>query len=535
MKSQLQSAILALLGSIVLDSHATEGLERQVQRETVAPNQVQAGQISNLAALSPDVFLRLLVARNLDVQFSKLNTDVNRYLREGEAALYEPVFFLGIRKEGRNRQRTPDERLQSTYALGTAVLDEKVRNDELGIRSKLPTGAEVSVSYKASGKANNLIPQTSQINASAPDTEYTSLLNVTLKQPLFRNAGRAITETDRRVAELEHQVSLQQLTQQTLKTSIEGLNLYWQLYRAQETVKLRKSAVTTSESLMADANARISAGKVPPSAILELQSVVLNREAELARSQQAFREAQTKLTTAINIVWNNDTPVGISPQLRENEPVMALAAPPIDEVLRLWSPYQIALLRHQQAQARLDFAQNQVLPSVDFVMSYSGTGFSNKHQDARKFATGNTYPDWYVGLNVEIPLGGNQKAQQQLFAQTTRLTQAEVELQAIQNSFANDVVVRLGDLQNSSDVLELSKKETKLRQKIFDNERQRVQIGSGSFTNLLQKQADFIESNQRMLENQVRYEVAVTMWQYTRGSLLVDNGINIDNASTSAH
>lgn len=213
----------------------------------------------------------------------------------------------------------------------------------------------------------------------------------------------------------------------------------------------------------------------------------------------------------------------------------ALAAPPIDEVLRLWSPYQIALLRHQQAQTRLNFAQNQVLPLVDLVMSYNGTGFSNSHQEARKFATGKSYPDWYVGVNLEIPLDGNQKAKQQLYAQTTRLTQAELELQAIKNSFSNDMVVRLSDLQNSADVLELSKKEIKLRQKVFDNERQRISIGSGSISNLLQKQADFIESSQRMLENQVRYEVALTMWQYTRGSLLVDSGIYIENKPALAH
>ena len=83
---------------------------------------------------------------------------------------------------------------------------------------------------------------------------------------------------------------------------------------------------------------------------------------------------------------------------------------------------------------------------------------------------------------------------------------------------------------NALGVFDLSKKEIKLRQSIFENERQRVQIGSGSLSNLIQKQVDVIESRQRMLENQVRFEVAMAIWQYTRGSLLTDHGIEVTSA-----
>lgn len=519
----LRSAACALLASAVLGAHAAPDLGPAESPTSPAPSQASPGP--ELSKLSPDAFLRLLVARNLEIQFSQLNTDVTRHLEQSESALYEPTFFMGIRQEGRDRQRTPDERLQNTFTAGTAVLDETARNDELGIRGKLPTGAEVTVSYKASSKSNNLISKT-----SAYDTEYTNLLNITLKQPLLRNAGRAVTETDRRIAELEHQISLQQLVQQTLKASIDGLTLYWQLYRAQETVALRKEAMTSSEALMADASSRVSAGRAPASALLEMRGAVLNREAELARSLQALLESRSKLSTAINMFGSDLAPMSIAPPLHSSNSPPASPTPPIDQVLRLWTPYQIAVLRQQQAQTRLNFASNQALPVMDLVMSYGGTGFSNKPEEARKTAGQGNYPDWYLGLNFEIPVGGNQKAMQQLLAQGSRLTQAELELQAIRNSFTNDLAVRQGDLENAQGVLDLSSKEVQLRQRIFDNERQRVQIGSGSISNLIQKQADYIESKQRMLENQIRYEVALALLQYVQGSLLSDNGIHISEA-----
>ena len=533
-KSQLPGDSLVLLATLaILIFIQTSGASAQ----STAPAAMATSQKTGLGAsevssdfsnLSQDAFLQLLLARNLDVEFSKLNTDINRHLRDAEAALYEPVFYMNLRKEGRNRQRSSDERSQSNPL--TALLNEKVRTDEFGVRDKMPTGGDVSLSYRKSSRLNNLIPI---INGGAFNNERSDLLNLTLKQPLLKNAGRSVTETDRRVADLEHQVSLQQLTQQTLKTSIEGLNLYWQLYKAQETLRLRKNASATTDSLMIDTRARIAAGKTPASAVLELQSAVLSRQAELLRSQQALSEAQSKFATTINLKWENTDALSTAPRfITDASQSIPNATPLVRELLGQWSPYQIALLRQAQAQERQRFAKNQALPTVDFVMNYGGTGLSSGIAEARNLAAKFAYPDWYVGLNVEIPLDGNQKAKEQLAAQNARVLQSELERQSIENSFGNDVVLRLTDLQNAVSVLDLSKKELKLREKIFENERQRLQAGSGLLSALLQKQVDFIEAGQKLLDNQVRYEIALNMWQYTRGTLLADNGITISDGRT---
>lgn len=485
------------------------------------------GPLPRLAALDQQGFLQLLVARSVEVQYSQLNTEVTRHLMLGEAGLYETTFFMGVRKEGRNRQRTPDERAQNFATVGTADLEETGRTDELGIRNKLPWGSELSLSYKVAKKTNNLIPQTSSF-----DTEYNTLLNLTLKQPLLRNAGRNVTETDRRVAELEHQISLHQLKQQTLKAGIDGLSLYWQLYRAEATLTLRQSTYTSTEALLADAKARIEAGKLPASATLEVQGVLLNRQAEVTRSQQALREAQGKVATALNLIWHHSNPPSTRPRLQPLDAALAQAPAAPEPALDLWPPYQIAQLKFEQAQTRLNYAHNQMQPVADFVMGYSGTGYDNLAQEARVTAEKSSYPDWYFGVNFEFPLRGNQKAQQQFLAQSTRLTQAELELIAIKNSFSNDLAVRHSDLVQSRTVLVASHDEVALRQALFDNERQRHQLGVGLLGSLLQKQVDLTEARQRLLENQIRFEVALATWQYTQGSLLSDHQIQVATQAT---
>lgn len=371
---------------------------------------------------------------------------------------------------------------------------------------------------------NNLIPQ---YNNGKFDTEYNTLLNLTVRHPLLRNLGRTVTETDLQVAELENKISSHQFTQQTLKASIDGLSLYWQLYQAEATLALRKSALTSTEALLVDAKARIKAGKLPATASLEIQGVLLNRQTEVIRSQQAMFEAQGKVATALNLVWQQDNPPSTRPRLQPLDAPLTPTPVTAQPALDLWSPYQVALLKHEQAQVRLNYAYNQMKPLADLTMGYGGTGYDNQARAARAIAEKSTFPDWYIGINVELPLRGNQKAQQQFLAQSARLTQAELEIMAIKNSFANDIAMRHLDLLQARTVLVASHEEVALRQTLADNEVQRHQLGVGLLGSLLQKQVDLTESRQRLLENQVRFEIALVTWQYTQGSLLSAHQIQV--------
>jgi outer membrane protein TolC len=492
------------------------------------PTAVNAGNgpAVPVVKLTAGNFLKLLVMRSLDVQYSRLNANIAKHNEAAEAALYEPAEFVSLRREGRYRQRSLEELQQNSSSITN--LDEANSSEEIGLHGKIPSGAEVSLSYKLARKRNNLIPQNS---LGLYDSEFTGLLSLTLKQPLLRNAGRNVTETDKRVAELESRAALQQLMQQTLKTSIDGLTLYWQLHRAQETARLRQDALDASESLLADTQSRISAGRTAASTLLEVQGVILNRKAELVRSMQALREAQSKLLTAINLVADDTAPASTTPQWHSPDQTTPPATDVKDQILSRWPPYQIALIRQEQARIRLDFAQNQIKPSLDLVMSYGATGLGYDRTSAVKSSTGGRFPDWFVGLNLELPMRANQKAQEQYLAQAQRLEQAALELVAIDNAFSNDLSVRMADLRNAQTVFELSRSEVELRQKIFEHEQQRIQIGSGSISSLIQKHSDLIEARQRLLENQIRYEVALASWQYTNGTLLIDNNIEITAAA----
>jgi uncharacterized protein YijF (DUF1287 family) len=54
----------------------------------------------------------------------------------------------------------------------------------------------------------------------------------------------------------------------------------------------------------------------------------------------------------------------------------------------------------------------------------------------------------------------------------------------------------------------------------------------GSQSTLIQRYADLVEAQQRQLENQVRYELAVATLQYIKGNLLSEHQIVISIQAT---
>lgn len=478
------------------------------------------------ARLDQRAFLQLLALRNADVRYSRLGAEIAARMREAEAALYEPVAFGSVRQEGRERQRTFEERLQNLQTASTSVLDEQVAVREVGVRNKLPTGGELSASYRMTDRQNNLIALSGNPN------EYSGALVLTYKQPLLRGAGRAITETDRQIADLEHQLALVQVQQQLLKSGADGLAVYWQAYQAQETVQRRQEAMDNTRRLITDTQARIEAGRVPPAALLELRSVLLNRESEQLRSRQAHREAHTRLLTTLALAHDAAEGMALAPQWSpvhsaEREAQGGNGAGPAD-ALAQWSPLRQAEIRRQQAEVRLQFAANQIRPSVDLVLSYSGTGLANRRGLASELTRAGKYPDWFVGLNVELPVYGNQKSQAQYLAQLQRRDQAELEIASIRLAFLNDLQSRWQDVVNARRVLENGAADFVLREQIDAVEKERYRLGTGSLNALIQKEAELIEARLRMLENQVRFEVALATWQYLRGELLTLAGIRIE-------
>ncbi|RZL31070.1 MAG: hypothetical protein EOP35_22810 [Rubrivivax sp.] len=68
------------------------------------------------ARLDARTLTQLALEQNAEVLYARLQSRVSEQAAEAESGLYMPIAYANLRREGRNRQRTVEERL--TAALG---------------------------------------------------------------------------------------------------------------------------------------------------------------------------------------------------------------------------------------------------------------------------------------------------------------------------------------------------------------------------------------------------------------------------------
>lgn len=486
-----------------------------------AARQALAGQVT----LHPRLLVQLVAERSAEIEYGRLQVEVAKHLSDAEAALYEPVFYSSARHEERQRQRDVEERLQSFATSQIAVLDERIGSAEVGLRNRLPTGGEVSVAYRMQNKWNNIIS-----NASNPDYhEYQGAMVVTLKQPLLRGAGRSNVETDKRVAEAESRISALQYQQQLLKTASDALALYWQLYRALEIQRIRQAALDNARRLMDDTRSRIEAGKAPQSAVIEVKASILVREVEALRADQGVREAQTRLATMLRVseLSGRGLRLIVNPDNIEVKRDRLTARERYERALPGWPAFKIAQLHAEQAKLRLDFASNARKPAVDLVVSRTNNGLAESPGSARTIIDHRKYPEWFVGLNFEVPMLANQRASAQYLAQAERLSQARLEVDSIQDALANDIVSHVEQLQAAQEELKSMDQDIELRTELMRIEKVRFESGMGLMSQLLQREAELTESRQRRVESLARLGQANDALLQSDGSLLAAYGVTV--------
>lgn len=486
-------------------------------QQVVAP--APAAAAAPATALQPRTVAQLLVTRSLELTYARDSVSIASALFKAEAALYEPVVFGAIRRTLTDRQRTSQEILDDALKNKGVFLklEEQVNTLELGVRQKSPTGADVSAAVRT---------RTLEGNDPArypPDIRAVSALVLTLRQPLVRGRGIQYTETDMRVAELDAQIAAWQFRQQLHKVVSEGLSLYWQAWFAAESRKLREELVRTSTAQLEDARQRVRSGRMAERAVAEVERLRLDRLSEAGRAAQAHDDARVRLLSALNLdasqldgMTLQPSDAGWTPQPLERVTEQALSQ---------WPAYQIARLRREQGLLRLAFARAQTKPAVDVQFSYTSSGSEPKVSSSMSTVSRGNYPEWNLGLNVELGALGGRKAQSQLLAQQLRVSQSDAEIQAITSAFANDLSARLWAMNSALRELELRRSELAMRRQFLEDERRRFAAGVGLPPSLMLAEQDLIESQIRAFEATGRVETARLALALADGTLLDAHGV----------
>jgi outer membrane protein TolC len=476
--------------------------------------------------LSSRAVLQLAVERNAQVLLNRMQSEIARELVAAESALYDPLAFSGLRREYKRRQRTADEILATLNSPNPQEFEIQSQNAiEAGVRKRVATGGELGFSVRTNRRRSNLSPQT------AEDPEERAALVLTVRQPLMRGFGRDVVETDLRVAELEAQVSRVEYLQQIERVGAEALTAYWQLARALDTAGVLRRSRDGARSLLADVESRIEIGRVAPLGAIEARSALLLREAELARTEQTIFESEARIRALLRLEGApSASPFRLAPTtaLRgfDHRPDVSEAA--LQRILERWPALRIATLRRDQALVRLNFAADQRRPNVEFQASYSTNGQAYDFERAWEIARGTRYPDWFVGVNMEMPLMGHRRASAQFEAQTLRVRQSEEEMRAVRTGLTVDLLSRVEQLAVARDEVARLRAEVDLRARLVEIERMQLGMGISRVGQVLEREKDFVESSVRRVEAEARIALLLTGIMLADGSLFPIHAIEIE-------
>jgi outer membrane protein TolC len=344
--------------------------------------------------------------------------------------------------------------------------------------------------------------------------------------------GRQVVETDMEVARLDGEIALLDYRQQLERVSAEALSAYWQLQRAREVLVVLARSRDTSRSLLRDIESRVEVGRVAPIGAVEARGALMLREAEIARTEQSLRDAEARIKGLLRATGEERRPEAL--KIIANTPARKFDYQPdtsitaIERAVDRWPAVRIAALRRDQSVVRLNFADNQRRPSLDLQASYSTSGMAYEFGRAWEFARTTRFPDWYVGVNFEVPLVGNRKANSLYEAQALRLRQSEEELNSVRAGIAIDLRARLDQLISSRDEIGRYAAEVDLRRQLLELERRQLSLGVSRVGQVLQREADFVESSLRMIESETRAALLLTGIMLADGSLLPRHSIEVE-------
>lgn len=481
--------------------------------------------------ITPQRLLQQVLARNADALYAGLQYQVATHLLAAESALGEPVSYATLRHEDRFRQRTAQEKTSSVFST-QEELDELVDVLEIGVRERLASGGEISLSYRYTDRRNNII----QASTANPQAEYDGALTLTLRHPLLRGFGAAAVDADRQVAELELAITRQQYKQQVLKASSEALTAFWQLYKAHELRRMREEARENARRALDDARAQRAAGRMSRTTVSEAQALLGLRNVEVLRAAQGVSEAESRVKTLLGLPGHVYAGLRLLPVAQEEADVDGdlphatpdgLSAARLDTALEAWPPWQVAQLRRRQAQVRLDYARNQRKPALDVIASCSATRLAYDSDQVTDNIFSKRYPDCYLGLNLELALQGNRRASAQHRAQQTRLAQSDVEMDAVRGALANDLMNRQAQYAGARAEIEEIRRDVALRAQLLDAEKVQMSLGLSRLAQVIERENALNDSRARLLDSQTRLEQARVALRLTDGSLLRRHAIEL--------
>jgi outer membrane protein TolC len=388
---------------------------------------------------------------------------------------YDPF----ISASGGDEHQTSPVVNQAVYGVPSLQLNTGQFN--LNYSQAFATGTSISFSFNNSRQTTN-----SPFFTLSPT--LSAAYRFTIQQPLLAGFGLGPNLRYLRIAKNNKKISDIAFKDQVIATVTQIENMYWDLVNAYEQTQVNEQSSAFAQQTLDNARKQFQLESIP-------EMDVLRAEAEVSRRDQDLTVARTSLQLQETLMKNAITKSLDDPALEampvvptdRMESTQVQAVPPIQDLISaaLHGRTELAEsdvdLVNRQISRRA--ARNALLPSLSLVGFYSGAGLAgllnpvcsqactvNVPADFGGALTNtfnNSSPDYYVGLNLNIPLR-NRVAKADQYRSELEYRQAELRLEQLKKQVRIEVRNAQYAVEQTGARVQAARKARDLAQRTFD-------------------------------------------------------------------
>jgi len=441
---------------------------------------------------------------------------------------------------GEEHQTLP---LSNQQLNGVPTLQTNTGQFNFNYFQAFPTGTSISVGL-------NLNRQTTNSLFTNLSPVLNSQIRITFEQELLAGFGFGPNLRYLRIARNNKKISDVAFKDQVIETVTQIKNIYWDLVSAYQQARVNEQSLAFSQQTLENAQKQLQLQAVPA-------MDVMRSEAEVSKRDQDLTVARTNLQLQESLMKNALTKTLDDPVLEEmpvipTDQMQVAPAPESEPILDLIS--EALLNRPELAESSVDLdnrqisrkaARNALLPALSLEAFYGGTGLAGDLNPAftgtnsssvptdlggaLQQTVNNSAPDYFVGLNLSIPLR-NRIAKADQFRSELEYRQSELRLEQLKKQIRIEVRNAQYALEQSRARVDAARKARDLSQRTFEITKQEQTLGAGSNYQTMTAQQDLAVAEQDLVTAMTTYEKAQVELDRATGATLEHNGIKIQDA-----
>jgi len=470
---------------------------------------------------------------NVDIVVQRFNPLAADYTTKQINGYYEPVVYSVLNKNSTDSPATTAFSGATKVSTQTTVFD-------FGAAAYLKTGGLLQLGWSNNKQDTNSI--FTNFNPA-----YASTFRAVLSQPLLKNFRIDFNREQLLLAKKTKEITDVQFAETVKNTVANVKNLYYDyIYRIDSLDAARKS-LALAQKLLNENQIKVKVGTMAPLDVVEAESEVASREEGVIEAEAALGDAEDALKRSI---FPRNAPetwdVHLVPTDRPSaEPIAVDAQAALARALEQRTDVVQLRKRVEAGQVSVDYNKNQLLPQLDFVGTWGGSGIGGDQliRDTLGGPVVETIPGgwgdavgsifdyktWSVGVNVSYPILNKSAKAATAGAEVLR-DQAAAQLRQLELLVAAEIRTDARAVESNMKRVAATRAARILQERRLDAEEKK--FAAGMSTNFLVTQAQRDLRDSEVAEIQAISDYRKSIVNYERAQEAGVSGVTSSAIST---